>query len=226
MFTSVLSRAQPDQARDALVHAVNAVLADHVYYSTQKLADYDKFMAPAQFKGSRRFYEFFLDAFMSAGYFSQFAGHGLSEIVPAEKEINSLTQTAFYSTEMMGRQAWRMEYEFEKECINQMARSTLRQHLSTFTGGQDMKQSYSVTVKIGHGFTYSKYNTLMHFLNVAECYWQNPDLNSIQVFGKDIRALLAISCQKVFFEQVWWPVGGCWQVVAGGGAVDGWCWGS
>ena len=32
----------------------------------------------------------------------------------------------------------------------------------------------------GTGFTYSKYNTLMHFLNVAECYWQNPDLNSIQ----------------------------------------------
>ena len=104
------------------MHAVNAVLADHVYYSTQKLADYDKFMAPAQFKGSRRFYDYFLDAFMSAGYFAQFAGHGLSDIVPAEKEINSLTQTAFYSTEMMGRQAWRMEYEFEKECINQMAR--------------------------------------------------------------------------------------------------------
>ena len=40
----------------------------------------------------------------------------------------------------------------------------------------------------------------MHFLNVAECYWQNPDLNSIQVFGKDIRALLGVSCQKIFFE--------------------------
>ncbi len=40
----------------------------------------------------------------------------------------------------------------------------------------------------------------MHFLSLAEGYWHNPDLNAIQVFGKDIRALLAISCQKIFFE--------------------------
>ena len=106
---------------------------------------------------------------------------GFQEINPKEKEINSLTQTSFYLTEMMSRQAHRMEFEFEKECINEMARSTLRKHLSTFTGSQDMAQSYKISVKIGHGFTYSKYNTLMHFLNVAECYWQNPDLNSIQV---------------------------------------------
>ena len=41
----------------------------------------------------------------------------------------------------------------------------------------------------------------MHFLNVAECYWHNPDVNSIQVFGKDIRTLLSISCQKIFFHK-------------------------
>ena len=40
----------------------------------------------------------------------------------------------------------------------------------------------------------------MHFLNVVQNYWHNPDLNSIQVFGKDIRALLVVSCQKIFFE--------------------------
>ena len=44
----------------------------------------------------------------------------------------------------------------------------------------DLGQSYTVAVKIGYGFTYSKYNTLMHFLNVVECYWHNPDLTSIQ----------------------------------------------
>ena len=55
---------------------------------------------------------------------------GFSEVNPKEKEINSLTQTAFYGTEMMSRQAWRMEYEFEKECINQMAQKTLRQHMA------------------------------------------------------------------------------------------------
>ena len=42
--------------------------------------------------------------------------------------------------------------------------------------------------------------TPTHFLNILECYWQNPDINSIQVFGKDIRSLLATSCQKIFFE--------------------------
>ena len=82
---------------------------------------------------------------------------------------------------MMMRQQNRMEFEFEKGCINQMARSTLRKYLSAFEGGQDMAQKYCVSIKIGHGFTYSKYNTLMHFLNITECYWQNPDLNSIQV---------------------------------------------
>ena len=102
---------------------------------------------------------------------------------------------------MMSRQAWRQSYEFEKECINQMARSTLRQHTATFAGTQNMDQKYCATIKVGHGLTYSKYNTLMHYLNVMECYWQNPDINSIQVFGKDIRALLATSCQKIFFEQ-------------------------
>lgn len=78
-------------------------------------------------------------------------------------------------------QAWRMEYEFEKECINQMARSTLKQHSAVFRSNNDMQQKYVVSIKIGEGYTYSKYNTLMHFLNVAECYWHNPDLNSIQV---------------------------------------------
>ena len=109
----------------------------------------------------------------------------LSEINPKEKEINSLTQTAFYSIELMARQAWRMEYEFEKECISQMARSTLREHQGAFAGDQASSQKYTVAIKIGHGVTYTKYNTLMHFLNVAQCYWQNPDLNAIQVFGYD-----------------------------------------
>jgi hypothetical protein len=40
----------------------------------------------------------------------------------------------------------------------------------------------------------------MHFLSVVESYWSNPDVNNIQLFGKDIRTLLAISCQKIFFD--------------------------
>lgn len=38
-------------------------------------------------------------------------------------------------------------------------------------------------------------------MNVVEGYWKNPDLSNIQVFGKDIRVLVTISCQKIFFEK-------------------------
>jgi hypothetical protein len=82
-----------------------------------------------------------------------------------------------------------------------MARSSIRRYLSKFNDRIDLNQATRVNIKIGLGYTYSKYNTLMHFLNVADCYWRNPDLSNIQVFGKDIRALLAISCQKIFFHQ-------------------------
>ena len=41
----------------------------------------------------------------------------------------------------------------------------------------------------------------MHFLNVVETYWHNPDLNNIQIFGKDIRTLLALSSQKLFYDE-------------------------
>ena len=92
-----------------------------------------------------------------------------------------MTQTVFYSCEMMQRQAHRMEYEFEKECINQMARSNLRKYGVRFEGNQSLGLSYKVQVAIGQGLTYSKYNTLMHFLNVVEMYWANPDLSATQV---------------------------------------------
>lgn len=110
------------------------------------------------------------------------------------------TNTVFYLTDLMRHQGYRQEYEFEKECINQMARSNVRRFEAMFQGGQNASQKYEASVKIGYGFTYSKYNTLMHFLNVSECYWANPDVNNIQVFGKDIRTLLSISCQKIFFD--------------------------
>lgn len=183
-----------------LVHRVNAYLSDHIYYSTQRRSDYDKFLSPDEFRAKGRDYQFFLSNFMSIDWHDTLVGLGFTDINPKEKEINSLNQTVFYLDSLMSSQAYRMEYEFEKECINNMARMTLRRYSGRFNGSQNMLQKYKVSVKIGHGFTYSKYNTLMHFLNVVECYWQNPDLNNIQVFGKDIRALLAISCQKIFFE--------------------------
>ena len=55
--------------------------------------------------GSKRNFPFFLDTFMSSEWLTTFAGLGLSTINPAEKDVNSLTQTVFYSSEMMSRQA-------------------------------------------------------------------------------------------------------------------------
>ena len=42
----------------------------------------------------------------------------------------------------------------------------------------------------------------MHpLLTFAQEYWANPDLNSMQLLGKDSRALLGLVCQKIFFEK-------------------------
>lgn len=153
----------------AAVNAANKVLVEHIFFSTQRRADYEKFMSTAAFLQSKNYFRFFLDTFLSVEFLSKFAGLGFAEINPKEKEINSLTQTVFYSAKMMSGQAYRMEYEFEKECINQMARSTLRKYQSRFgSSGQTLRQTYKVGIKIGQGYTYSKYNTLMHFLNVTE----------------------------------------------------------
>lgn len=197
----ICSMSNLDPALVARVQAANQVLAKRIFFSTQKRTDYDKFLSSEEFRKSKKYFRFFLNSFMSVEFLSEFVGLGFSDINPKEKEINSLTQTVFYSSELMRMQSNRMEHDFQKECINQMARSNLRKYLGRFEDGQDMNQKYKVNIKIGQGHTYSKYNTLMHFLNVAECYWKNPDLSNIQVFGKDIRVLLAISCQKIFFEK-------------------------
>jgi hypothetical protein len=181
--------ATDDLAMVARVRAVNKALGEQFLSSTNRSSDYDKLLSHAQFVKSRH-YETYLSKFMSPEYFTEFAGLGFSQINLKEKDVNALTRTAFYDAELMSRAAWRQEHEFEKECLNQIARSNLREHLTAFCGGDvDLRQGYTVSARIGQGFTYSKYNTLMHFLNVTECYWHNPDLNSIGVFGKDVRAV-------------------------------------
>jgi hypothetical protein len=75
-----------------------------------------------------------------------------------------------------------------------MAKSTLTKYKNTVDVDVDLAQKYQVEIKVGYGVTYSKYNTLMHFLSVLDQYWDNPDLNYIQIFGKDIRNLLVSCC--------------------------------
>jgi len=55
-------------------------------------------------------------------------------------------------------------------------------------------------MKVGYGVTYSRYNTLLHFMNIVDHYWDNPDINSIQLFGKDVRSILVFVCQKIAFS--------------------------
>ena len=207
------------------VQLVNKALAEHVHASTFRTDDYHKILKHEQFMKTKA-YETFVKAFMSCPFFHLYCGLGFVSFNPKDKDINCLTQTVIYSCDMMSQRSWRQDHEFEKEAVNQMAQRTLRGHTATFTrDGQSEKQGYSVQLKIGFGhgtrlgrvewstthqphpapppsyrYTYSKYNTLMHFLTVAQHYWHNPDLNAIQLFGKDIRAVLGVACQKVFFD--------------------------
>ena len=190
----------PDGALAARVHAVNQALLLKTLWSTSRRDNYDKLLSREEFeRNARKLHAFFQTAFMSVEFFKEVCALGFSEINPKEKDVNTLTQSCFYTVDLMQRQSMRMEYEFEKECINEMARSTLRKHLGRFNERQSAANPYEATIRVGAGYTYSKYNTLMHFLSVVDGYWRNPDLNSIQVFGKDVRALIATSCQKVFF---------------------------
>jgi len=182
------------------VHAVNEVLADHIFFSTQQSSNYDQFIPLEDFKSHGKYFGFFINTFMSPVWFADYAALGFSSVNPKEKDINSLTQSSFYGVEFMSRNSYRMPFEFSKQCINEMARTTLRKHDAKFDGKQTVEQKCEPSVKIGMGYTYSKYNTLMHCLNVLECYWQNPDITAIQVFGKDVRTVLAVVCQKVFFQ--------------------------
>jgi len=184
----------------ARVRLVNSALAESVLFSTQRQTDYETILRPDEFSNSKKTYDFFRDTFLSVDFFQEFCGLGLSDRNLAEPDVNALTRTVFYSTKLMARQAYKMESDFEKECINQLARTTLRRYNSALQGRVDLDQTCRVCIRVGFGVTYSKYNTLMHFLNVAEAYWHNPDLAAVSLFGKDVRAVLGVSCQKIFFQ--------------------------
>lgn len=179
------------------VHGVNQLLLKHIFVSSNNKNNYDKII---RFASNKKGYRDLLDTFMTAEFFNNNVGLGFTDYNPKEKDVNSMTQTVFYDTEFMRRQQFRMEYEFEKECLNQMARASLSKYGQKVDGTLEASNKYKVCVKIGFGHTYSKYNTLMHFINVMQSYWRNPDLSNITLFGKDIRALLAISSQKIFFD--------------------------
>ena len=203
-YTFLIDLCSRDQVPDAGLasryYEANHVLVDETLFSTQKHYDYEKILSQEDVKRSKKLMRPFLNSFMSIEFLTEFIGLGFADMNLREKEINSLTQTVFYTTDLASQQANRRSHEFEKECINQMARTNLRKYTRRLTQ-QDKAQKYKISLRIGQGYTYSKYNTMMHFLNVVESYWRNPDLSNIQLFGKDIRVLLVLSSQKVFFQE-------------------------
>ena len=90
---------------------MNEDLAQKIYYSTQNRNNYHKIMKTDQFMNSKA-YRHFLQHFMGVEWFSEYIGLGLSDINPKEKDINCLTQTVFYSQELMRSQQFRQDYEF------------------------------------------------------------------------------------------------------------------
>lgn len=129
------------------VQKINEFLTEHIYTSTQKRHNYEKMISTDTLRKSKKVYKYFLETFMTPQFFELFIGLGFSDISPKEKDINSLTQTVFYTCELMRQQAHRQEFEFEKECINQMARSSIRRYANKFaeTG---LNQSTRVNIKI------------------------------------------------------------------------------
>ena len=53
-----------DQVLEQRVHAVNMLLAEHIHFSTQKRANYDKMLTTQEFMSSRKYFDFFLKTFM------------------------------------------------------------------------------------------------------------------------------------------------------------------
>jgi hypothetical protein len=100
-----LYRLGAEPASQEMISAVNNILADHVYFSTQQRSDYEKILKLADFK-RRDFYSFFENCFLSIPFFSKFMALGFSEINPKEKEINSLSQSVFYMAELMRGQEY------------------------------------------------------------------------------------------------------------------------
>jgi len=145
-----------DSGLVARMTAANQVLVEHIYFSTQKQSNYEKMLNIEEFKKSKKFYKTFLSGFMTSEWFYDYIGLGFADINPKEKDINSLTQTVFYSSELMATQGGRMAYEFEKECINQMSRSNLRSYQRKVSPDLSAKQKYKIYFPIGHGFTVSR----------------------------------------------------------------------
>lgn len=79
-----------------IVHDINNFLVTRIYFSTNHRNNYHKMMKTDQFVNTRRYMNAFRKNFLTVQWFSEYVGLGFSEINPAEKDVNSLTQTGKY----------------------------------------------------------------------------------------------------------------------------------
>jgi hypothetical protein len=140
-----LSGKEPEWSKT--VQKINEFLAEQIYWSTQKRHNYEKILSSDTFRKSKKSYKIYLETFMSPDFFRDYIGLGFSDINPKEKDVNCLTRTVFYTTELMRQQAHRQEFEFEKECVNQMARSSIRRYMMKFVD-IGLSQGTRVNIKI------------------------------------------------------------------------------
>ena len=76
VFAMLVGNKQPDRDLASRVHAVNQLLVEHIFFSTQRHANYEKFLSTKEFQSSRKFFDTFLNGFMSIEWLSEFAGLG------------------------------------------------------------------------------------------------------------------------------------------------------
>lgn len=161
-----------------IVYACNKFLVQKIYFSMQGKNNYHKLMDLQDFVRARKYMNLFQQTFLTPEWFKEYVGKfkcqlklqkccfsfitlccvdiiytiglGFSEINPKEKDINALTQTVFYDRDMIKSMSYRQDYEFEKECINQMARTNLRR-IHMFDENQNAGCKYELNISIGTG---------------------------------------------------------------------------
>ena len=105
--------ADVDVALVARLHEVNQILFQDTLYSTSKMANYEKLLEHADVKKSKKLFRPFLNTFLSIDFYHEFVALGFSDINPKEKDINTLTQSVFYTTDLMAQQSNRRSFEFK-----------------------------------------------------------------------------------------------------------------
>lgn len=73
---AMLDKKYADKSLSKRINMVNQFLLRSINFSTQKVANYDKFMKPEELTRNKTYYPMLLDRFLSVEFFSKFGGLG------------------------------------------------------------------------------------------------------------------------------------------------------